>query len=139
MTINDGQPEYVAERAMHILNRNKTAINGAKILLLGVAYKNDIDDYRESPAIRVMKELKKLGAEVSYYDPWVKSFKNMYGESGESIPNLTPEVVASYDLVLITTGHKDVDYVMVQKKAKAVFDTKNAMKDVGAKANVEVL
>ncbi len=139
MTINDGQPEYVAERAMHILNRNKTAINGAKILMLGVAYKNDIDDYRESPAIRVMKELKKLGAEVSYYDPWVKSFKNMYGESGESIPKLTPEIVASYDLVLITTAHKDVDYDMVQKNAKAVFDTKNVMKDVKDRENVEIL
>ncbi len=139
MTINDGQPEYVAERAMHILNRNKTAINGAKILLLGVAYKNDIDDYRESPAIRVWKELKKLGAEVSYYDPWVKNFKNMYGESGESIPKLTKEIVASQDLVVVTTAHKDVDYDMVQKNAKAIFDTKNVMKDVGVKENVEVL
>ena len=139
MTINDGQPEYVAERAMHILNRNKKAINGAKILLLGVAYKNDIDDYRESPAIRVMKELKTLGAEVSYYDPWVKSFKNMYGESGESIPKLTPEIVATYDLVLITTAHKDVDYDMVQKNANAVFDTQNVMKDVKERENVEIL
>lgn len=139
MTINDGQPEYVAERAMHILNRHKKAINGAKILLLGVAYKNDIDDYRESPAIRVMKELKKLGAEVSYYDPWVKSFKNMYGESGKSVPRLTPEVVASYDLVLITTAHKDMDYVMVQKNAKAIFDTKNVMKNIKSRGNVEVL
>ena len=139
MTINDGQPEYVAERAMHILNRNKKAINGAKILLLGVAYKNDIDDYRESPAIRVLKELKKLGAEVSYYDPWVKSFKNMYGESGESIPALTSAVVSSYDLVIITTAHKDVDYVMVQKNAKAIFDTKNVMKDVEDRKNIEVL
>ncbi len=139
MTINDGQPEYVAERAMHILNRNKKAINGAKVLLLGVAYKNDIDDYRESPAIRVWKELKKLGAEVSYYDPWVKSFNNMYGESGTSIPTLTPEIIASYDLVIITTAHKDVDYDMVQKNAQAIFDTKNAMKDIKVKDNIEVL
>jgi UDP-N-acetyl-D-glucosamine dehydrogenase len=139
MTINDGQPEYVAERAMHILNRNKKAINGAKILLLGVAYKNDIDDYRESPAIRVLKELKKLGAEVSYYDPWVKNFKNMYGESGASIPALTSAVVSSYDLVIITTAHKDVDYDMVQKNAKAIFDTKNVMKDVEDRKNIEVL
>ena len=139
MTINDGQPEYVAERAMHILNRHKKAINGAKVLLLGVAYKNDIDDYRESPAIRVMKELKKLGAEVSYYDPWVKRFKNMYGESGESLPRLTPDIAASFDLVIITTAHRDVDYAMVQKNAKAVFDTKNVMKDLSDKENVEVL
>ncbi len=139
MTINDGQPEYVAERAMHILNRNKKAINGAKILLLGIAYKNDIDDYRESPAIRVLKELKKLGAEDSYYDPWVKSFKNMYGESGTSISILTPDIVSSYDLVVITTAHKDVDYFMVQKNAKAIFDTKNVMKDIVDRKNIEVL
>ena len=139
MTINDSQPEYVAERAMHILNRNKRAINGAKVLLLGVAYKNDIDDYRESPAIRVWKELKKLGAKVSYYDPWVKSFKNMYGESGESLPELTAEVVSSQDLVLITAAHKNVDYDMVQRNAKAILDTKNVMKTVKEKENVEVL
>ena len=139
MTINDGQPEYVAERAMHILNRNRKAINGSKILLLGVAYKNDIDDYRESPAIRVWKELKKLGADVSYYDPWVKSFKNMYGESGASLSEITPEIVAFYDLVIITTAHKDVDYKMVQKNAKAIFDTKNVMKSIDERNNVEVL
>ena len=139
MTINDGQPEYVAERAMHILNRNRKAINGAKILLLGVAYKNDIDDYRESPAIRVWKELKKLGAELGYYDPWVKNFKNMYGENGTSLSEITPEIVASYDLVIITTAHKDVDYKMVQKNAKAIFDTKNVMKSIDERSNIEVL
>ena len=139
MIINDGQPEYVTERAMHILNRNKIAINGAKLLLLGIAYKNDIDDYRESPAIRVLKELKKLGAEVSYYDPWIQSFENMYGESGASISALTPEVVSSFDLVIITAAHKDVDYEMVQKNAKAIFDTKNVMKNIQERRNIEIL
>ena len=139
MVINDGQPEYCVDRAMHILNRHKKAINGAKVLQLGVSYKNDIDDYRESPAIRVYKELKKVGAEVDYYDPWVPEFKNMYGESGVSIPELTPEVVESYDLVMITCAHKNVDYAMVQKYAKAIFDTKNVMKDITPRENIEVL
>lgn len=139
MVINDGQPEYCVDRAMHILNRHKKAINGAKILQLGVSYKNDIDDYRESPAIRVYKELKKVGAVVDYYDPWVPEFKNMYGESGVSIPELTPEVVESYDLVMITCAHKNVDYAMVQKYAKAIFDTKNVMKDITPRENIEVL
>ena len=139
MVINDGQPEYCVDRAMHILNRHKKAINGAKVLQLGVSYKNDIDDYRESPAIRVYKELKKVGAEVDYYDPWVPEFKNMYGESGVSIPDLTPEVVESYDLVMITCAHKNVDYAMVQKYAKAIFDTKNVMKDITPRENIEVL
>ena len=139
MVINDGQPEYCVERAMHILNRHKKAINGAKVLMLGVSYKNDIDDYRESPAIRVYKELKRVGAEVEYYDPWVPEFHNMYGESGKSIPALTPEVVAGYDLVMVTCAHHDVDYAMVQANAKVIFDTKNVMKDIQPRENIEVL
>lgn len=139
MVINDSQPEYCVSRAMHILNRHKKAINGARILMLGVAYKQDIDDYRESPAIRVYKELKKVGADVEYYDPWVSEFKNMYGESGKSIQELTPEVVAGYDLVMVTCAHTNVDYAMVQKYAQAVFDTKNVMKNISARENIEVL
>lgn len=139
MVINDGQPEYCVDRAMHILNRHKKAINGAKVLMLGVSYKNDIDDYRESPAIRVYKELKRVGAEVEYFDPWVPEFHNMYGESGVSIPKLTPEVVAGYDLVMVTCAHHNVDYAMVQANAKAIFDTKNVMKDIQPRDNIEVL
>ena len=139
MVINDGQPEYCVERAMHILNRNKKAINGAKVLMLGVAYKQDIDDYRESPAIRVFKELKKVGANVEYYDPWVSEFRNMYEENGKSIPELTPDVVASYDLVMITCSHSNIDYKMVQENAKAIFDTKNVMKDIWPRDNIETL
>lgn len=139
MIINDGQPEYCVDRAMHILNRYQKAIWGAKILQLGVSYKNDIDDYRESPAIRVMKELRKVGAEVDYYDPWVPEFKNMYGQSGKSIEVLSPEVVSSYDLVMITTAHHNVDYEMVERNAKVIFDTKNVMKEIQERDKIEVL
>lgn len=139
MVINDSQPEYCVDRAMHILNRQRKAINGAKILMLGVAYKQDIDDYRESPAIRVYQELKKVGAQVDYYDPWVAEFNNMYSESGKSLPRLTPEIVAGYDLVMVTCAHTNVDYAMVQANAKAIFDTKNAMKDILPRENIEVL
>lgn len=139
MVINDSQPQYCIERAMHILNGFKKAINGAKILMLGVSYKQDIDDYRESPAIRVYKELKQVGAEVDYYDPWVSEFKNMYGESGVSISEITPEIIGDYDLVMVTCAHSNVNYNMVQKYAKAVFDTKNVMKDIVNRENIEVL
>lgn len=139
MVINDGQPEYCVERAMHILNHQKKAINGAKILILGVSYKNDIDDYRESPAIRVIKELRNVGAEVQYYDPWVPEFRNMYGESGKSIEKLTPEVVKEFDLVIVTAAHHNVDYKMVQKNARSIFDTKNVMADIKDRSNIEVL
>ena len=138
MVINDGQPAYCVERAMHILNKHKKAINGAKMLVLGVSYKQDIDDYRESPAIRVIKELKKVGAEVTYFDPWVPEFK-AYGETGKSIPELTPDVVKAADLVMVTCAHSNIDYAMVQQNAKAVFDTKNVMKDIQPRDNIEVL
>lgn len=138
MVINDGQPAYCVERAMHILNRFKKSINGAKILVLGVAYKQDIDDYRESPAIKVVDELEKVGACVEYYDPWVSKYKEN-GVTKESIPALTPEVVASYDLVMVTTAHSNVDYEMVQKNAIVIFDTKNVMKNIQCRDNIEVL
>ena len=139
MVINDSQPEYCVERTMHILNRYKKAINGAKVLMLGVSYKNDIDDYRESPAIRVMKGLRKVGADVEYYDPWVPEFSNMYGQSAKSIEALTPEKIAEADLVIVTAGHHNVDYAMVQKYAKVIFDTKNVMAALKVRDNIEVL
>lgn len=139
MVINDSQPEYCVERAMQILNRQKKAINGARILMLGVSYKNDIDDCRESPAIRVMRELKKVGAEVEYYDPWVPEFKNMYGQSAKSIECLLPNVVSSFDLIMVTAAHHNVDYEMVQKSAKMIFDTKNVMSKITDRENIEVL
>lgn len=138
MVINDGQPAYCVERAMHILNRHKKAINGAKVLILGVAYKQDIDDYRESPAIRVIEELEKVGADVEFYDPWIAKYKEN-GVFHEGIKELTPEVIAAYDLVMITTAHTNVDYEMVQQNAKAIFDTKNVTKRLMSKDNIEVL
>lgn len=139
MIINDSQPAYCVERAMHLLNKAaKKAINGAKVLVLGVAYKNDIDDYRESPAIRVIEELHKVGADVCYFDPWVASFKEgtlrMTGET-----ELTVELLESADLVMVTAAHSNVDYDFVQKHAKLIFDTKNAMKNVLDRDNIEVL
>ena len=139
MVINDSQPEYCVERAMHILNRQKKAINGAKILILGISYKNDINDYRESPAIRLFKELQKVGADVEYYDPWVSEFHNMYGLSAKSILELNEQVVATYDLVVIGAAHHNVDYELVQRSAIYVFDTKNVMAGIKNRENIEVL
>lgn len=138
MVINDKQPEYCVERAMHILNRFKKSINGAKVLLLGVAYKQDIGDYRESPAINVMKHLKKVGADVSYYDPWVPEF-NVQGNKETGIEELTPDILKETDLVMITCAHTNVDYNMVSENAKMIFDTKNVMKDIVKRDNIEVL
>lgn len=139
MMINDKMPEYCVERMMHILNlQQKKAINGAKVLVLGVAYKNDIDDSRESPAIRVIEELLKVGADVVYYDPWVSNFKE--GELRmTSLPELTEDAVAAADIVAITAAHSNVDYGLVQRSAKVVFDTKNVMKHIQPRDNIIVL
>ncbi|MCI8746299.1 MAG: nucleotide sugar dehydrogenase [Lachnospiraceae bacterium] len=138
MVINDGQPKYCVNRAMHILNRHKKAVNGAKILVCGVAYKQDIDDYRESPAIQLIAELEKVNALVDYYDPWIPGYKRD-GNVVTGIEEISPGVIASYDLVIIATAHTNVDYQMVVDNAVAVFDTKNVTKGIMSKANVEVL
>ncbi len=138
MVINDGQPAYCVDRAMHILNRHKKSINGSKILVLGVAYKNDIDDYRESPAIRVIEKLMEVGAEIVYYDPWVASFKEG-SLTMTSQPELSKELLENADLVMVTAAHSNVDYDFVQKHAKAIFDTKNVMKNVKNRDKIEVL
>lgn len=123
MMINDKMPEYCVERAGKILNNHEKALKNARILVLGVAYKQDIDDYRESPAIRVIEELEKEQAIVDFYDPWISQYKE-HGKVVTGLSAISPEIVASYDLVMITTGHSNVDYEMVQKNAKAIFDTK---------------
>jgi len=138
MMVNDRMPEYCVERASKILNKFMKALNGAKVLVLGVAYKQDIDDYRESPAIRVIENLQHEGSVVTYYDPWVKEYvyKN---ENYRSISTLTIEILNNADLVIITTAHTNVDYELVQKNAKVIFDTKNVMKNVSHRENIEVL
>ena len=138
MMVNDRMPEYCVDRAARILNTFKKSMNGAKILVLGVAYKQNIADFRESPAINVIKELQKRGAEIAYYDPWVPSFR-WKGMSMTGIPALTEEALREADLVMVTTAHTNVDYAFVQKNAKFVFDTKNAMKAVTERGNNEVL
>ena len=138
MMINDGMPEYCVDRAARVLNENKKALNGANILILGVAYKQDIDDYRESPALRVVDILEKRGANVSYYDPWVSEY--VYKEKIHySIEALTEKVIEEADLVMITCKHTNVDYEMVQKYGKAIFDTKNAMTNVQNREKIELL
>lgn len=137
--INDRMPEYCVERASKILSSKfKKAMNGAKVLVLGVAYKNDIDDYRESPALKVIEELQKEGAEVEFYDPWISKYKYK-GEIHEGLEKLDEETVKNADIVIFTAAHSNFDYDMISKNAKAIFDTRNAMKNVKNRDNVELL
>lgn len=138
MMINDKMPEYCVERAGKILNNREKSLKNAKVLVLGIAYKQDIDDYRESPALRVIDELQKQQVAVDYYDPWVPQYREG-GKTMTGISEISPSIIASYDLVMVTCAHSKVDYGMVQANAKAVFDTKNAMKHVESRDNIEVL
>ena len=137
--INDRMPEYCVERASKILSSKfKKAMNGAKVLVLGVAYKNDIDDYRESPALKVIEELQKEGAEVEFYDPWISKYKYK-GEIHEGLEKIDEKIVADSDIVIFTAAHSNFDYDMISKNAKAIFDTRNAMKNVKNRDNIELL
>ena len=138
MMINDRMPEYTVERAGKILNRYKKALNGSKVLVLGVAYKQDIDDYRESPAIRVIEEFAKTGAEVDFYDPFVPKYKEN-GVWHEGLDGISPPVLQQYDLITITTAHTTVDYEMVANCGVPVFDCKNVTKRIANKKNIELL
>lgn len=138
MMINDHMPEYTVERCGKILNRHRKALNGSKVLVLGVAYKQDIDDYRESPALRVIEELEKTGASVSFYDPYIPQYKQ-HGKLHRGETALTAELLQHADLVVVTAAHANIDYDFVQRHAQAVFDTKNVMKEVKERNNIEVL
>ncbi len=135
--INNYMPEFVLERSMKILNRYGKPLRGSKILVLGAAYKQDIDDVRESPALEVINNLVLNGADLKYNDPFVPefSFKGRNYTSAE----LTEAVLSAADLVIITTMHTIYDYDFIQQKSRFIFDTKNAMKDVKSRQNIETL
>lgn len=138
MMINDRMPEYCVERAGRILNTVKKPLNGSRVLVLGVAYKQDINDYRESPALKVIEHLDERGAEVIFYDPYIEEYRHE-GKVRKGENALTRDLIQSADLVMVTTAHTTVDYDFVQQHAKLVFDTKNAMKNVRERHNIEVL
>jgi UDP-N-acetyl-D-glucosamine dehydrogenase len=132
--VNSGMPKYVVKLVSDALNDNRKAMNGSKILILGVAYKKDIDDMRESPALSVIDLLRSKGAEVSYHDPFVPEvhFDHAYTiGAGDPIFNseLTDDLIKSSDCVIICTEHTGVDYPRVLNLASLVVDTRNALSE----------
>lgn len=125
--INDYMPEFVVENAMKLLNTQKKALNGSKVLLLGAAYKNDIDDMRESPALKVIEHLEKNGANVIYNDPFIPRFKH---NGKEYVGIEWKDIIDTADIVIITTNHSCYDYQEIVDRAKLLYDTRNATKDV---------
>ncbi|WP_442604439.1 nucleotide sugar dehydrogenase [Paenibacillus sp. KN14-4R] len=124
--INRSMPEFVVSRIGDILNEQGKSIRGSRISLLGVAYKKDIDDWRESPVLTILAELEQRGADVAYTDPHIPScpYEGKYYESVA----MTPEWLKQSDLVVITTDHSGFDYEMIQLHASCIFDTRNALK-----------
>jgi UDP-N-acetyl-D-glucosamine dehydrogenase len=124
--INELMPHHVVTKVGWTLNKHKKSLNGAKILALGVAYKKDIDDPRESPALEVIWDLKRKGAIVDYHDPYIPHI-DIRGEIMESVP-LSTDALKKADCVLILTNHSSFDYGAIAKHAKLIVDTRGAIK-----------
>ncbi|AXE30358.1 UDP-N-acetyl-D-glucosamine dehydrogenase [Chromobacterium phragmitis] len=123
--VNSAMPDYVVSKVASALNLRKKAINGSRVLVLGIAYKKNVDDMRESPSVFLMEKLRDLGAEVSYSDPHVPVFPKMREHHFElSSVALTAESIAGYDCVLLATDHDKFDYELIKAKAQLVVDSR---------------
>lgn len=123
--VNSAMPDYVVAKLTSALNEHKKAVNGSKVLVLGIAYKKNVDDMRESPSVFIMERLRDLGADVQYSDSHVPVFPKMREHHFElSSVSLSAEVIASYDCVLIATDHDSVDYDMVKDNAQLIVDSR---------------
>jgi UDP-N-acetyl-D-glucosamine dehydrogenase len=126
--INGHMPEYVASKVAGLLNEDRLPVNGSNILVLGVAYKPDVSDMRESPALDVIRLLLQKGGRVTYHDPHVLEL-NLDGATLKSV-DLSDDALSTADLVVIVTNHASIDYRRVVAKARRIYDTRNATKDV---------
>ena len=132
--INTAMPEYVVEHVGRALNEHRKAIKGSRVLVLGLAYKKNIDDLRESPSIELIELLRERGAKVDYNDPFIKStHKQREHDLGMKSVPVTAAVLGKYDCVVISTDHDAYDYDMIVKNARLIVDTRNAC--VGVKGS----
>jgi UDP-N-acetyl-D-glucosamine dehydrogenase len=124
--INSSMPEYVVQKIADALNTNERSIKGSRVLILGVSYKADIDDVRESPALDIIRLLMLKGARVVYHDPLVEGSPEDL--EGASSVDLTAEEISSCDCAAIITGHSGIDYELVLEHVPILVDTRNVMK-----------
>ena len=123
-------PEWVVGKIASALNSRAKAFNGSKILVLGIAYKKNVDDMRESPSVMLMELLRSRGADVHYSDPWVPIFPKMREHSFDlSSVDLTAKVVQSFDCVIVATNHDEFDWQMIKDNADLVVDTRGVYRD----------
>jgi UDP-N-acetyl-D-glucosamine dehydrogenase len=128
--INTNMPRYVVSRVVDAFNDRGKALKGSKCLVLGAAYKPDIDDIRESPALDVIGLLQKKGAQVEYHDPFIPRLRTHDDLEMQSVPDLM-EAVRRSDCVVIITNHSEYDYQAILKEAKFIFDSRNALGKLG--------
>jgi UDP-N-acetyl-D-glucosamine dehydrogenase len=128
-TVNDRMPHRMMNKISYALNRHKKSLNGSTVLFLGVAYKPDIDDARESPALLVMEQVRKKGANVMYHDPYIPEVTDDHGNFYRS-SQLTDELLSNADCVVFTTNHGCFDANRVKEKAKLIVDMRNAIKNI---------
>jgi len=123
--INSAMPEYVVDKVAKALNERRKSLMGSKILIFGIAYKKNVDDMRESPAVKVMELLRDAGADVSYSDPHVPIFPKMREHSFDlTSVDTSPDVIASFDAVVLTTDHAKFDYEMISANAQVIIDSR---------------
>ena len=128
--VNSSMPDWVVDKVVHALNLDKKSVNGSNILVLGIAYKKNVDDMRESPSVFIMEKLRSLGAEVSYSDPHVATFPKMREHHFElASVTLTKEKLSSYDCVVIATDHDKFDYELIKEHSKFIVDTRGKFRD----------
>ncbi|MCD6283491.1 nucleotide sugar dehydrogenase [bacterium] len=132
--VNSAMPRYVVDRIVELLNQRKIPINGARILILGITYKRDIDDTRESPALSIIEELLELEGAISYHDPYVPEFE--YNGVKLSRVELSPELLSEQDLVVVTTDHQSYDWQFVVEHSRLILDTRNAVGNASNPSNV---
>jgi UDP-N-acetyl-D-glucosamine dehydrogenase len=132
--VNSQMPHYVVEKIRDGLNERKKSIKGSRVLMIGVAYKKDVKDLRESPALEIISILQKKGAHVSYYDPYLPYLK-MNGIDLKSVKLDKPSIEAA-DCVVIVTDHSNIDYRFIAKNSRLVVDTRNVLKSVKDRANI---
>ena len=135
--INSHMPEHVVERVTTLLNEDRLAVNGARVLILGVAYKRNVGDVRESPALDIVRLLAEKGAEISCHDPHVREFQ--VEDTVYKNEDLTDELLDGTDIAVILTDHADIDFQRVLDHAGRVFDTRNATKGLEGSARVTKL
>lgn len=128
--VNAAMPQYVVDKIVYGLNGHKRALSDARILILGIAYKPNVDDMRESPSVFVMEILRKWGADLSYHDPYVPVFPKMREHKFDlaSVP-CTPETLATYDAVALLTDHSDFDYDMIKRHARLLVDARGRYRE----------